>query len=297
MKTVKKLSVLLIMLATYGAFGQNNFKAHLFDIKMVSDNVSRYSEPKISPDGTKILTSRNRDTLIYIDIEQNIEVNLSTTPGNGRFSQYNWLDNNQIYYYKSSENNSIIEIELGRIKLNPFQIEIDTIQKRKRNSSNNLGRVPFLRQGKYNVYFNTKSDKVYRKIDDKEIEITHEKGTYFGLLVSNNEDRIIIAKNDGRNYNYDFNGSGEYFVASQGIVSAWSPNDKYLLYFDSTGGEDGVEYLSELYICTSDGKEDQQLTSTSYLREFYPDWSKNSDKVAFIDNKTYQIYISTILIE
>jgi Tol biopolymer transport system component len=297
MKTIQKLGVLLIMLSTFEALGQNDFTANLLYTKLVSDSVSRYSEPKISPDGTKILTSRNKETLIYIDLKQNIEVELATTPRNGHFSLYHWLDDNQIYYYKSSENNSLIEIELGRIKLNPFQIEIDTILTRKRNSSNNLGRIPFLIQGKYNVYVNLKKGKVYRVLNDKEIEITHKESTYFNLLISNNEDRIIISMNDGKNYNYDFNGSGENFVVAQGIVSSWSPNDDYLIYFKDSGGENGAEYLSELYICTSDGKHQQQLTNTRDLIELYPDWSKNSDKITFIDDTSNQIYIGTIHIE
>lgn len=292
------LSLVLLIILSVKVSSQketkNDFTAHLFDIKMVSNGISKYSNPKISPEGTKILTTRNRDTLIYIDLAKGTEVELLTTKG--RFSKYYWIDSNQIYFYKRTRSEGKMIIELGKLTLDPFNIKVE-FDSRYDRSSGSMRRIPYLKQGKYDVYFNTRKDKVVRVENDNEIEITHEAGTYFGLLVSNNEKRIIVAKNDGRNYNYDFNGSGEHFIASQGNVSSWSPGDNYLLYFHDTGGDGGADYISELYICTSDGKQHQQLTNTNYLREFYPDWAKESDKVTFINNIDYQIYVSTILIE
>jgi len=296
MKSILNLVLLIILFIN--ASGQeetkNDFTAQLYDIRKVSDGISRYSEPKLSPDGTKIITSRNRDTLIYIDLVKGIEVELMTTKGS--FSKYNWIDTNQIYFYKRIRNEGNLIIKLGKLTLNPFKIEID-FDSRYDKSSGSINRIPFLLQGKHDVFYHARNRKVYKVENGKEIEITHESGVYFGLVVSNNAERIILRKNNGRAYNYNLNGSGEHFVASKGNVSSWSPNDDYLLYFHDTGGEGGTEYISELYICTSDGKQYQQLTNTSYLREFYPDWSSDSDKITFIDNIDYQIYVSTIVIE
>jgi len=214
----------------------------------------------------------------------------------GSFDRYYWIDTNQIYFYKSIINKQDKIVELGRMTLNPFEIQVE-FDSRYDRSSNSIRRIPYLKDGNHDVFAHPKKRKVYKVENGKEIEITPEQGVYFGLVVSNNEMRIIVAKNDGRNYNYDFNGSGEHFVACQGNVSCWSPDDNYLLYFHDTGGDGGADYLSELYICTSDGKQHQQLTNTRYLREFCPDWAKESDKITFIDNIDNQIYVSTILIE
>jgi hypothetical protein len=294
--TILIVILLTISLVSFAKSQNDSLLAKLVDTKMVSDGISRYSEPKISPNGTKILTSRNLDTLIYIDLENNSEFVLLS---GGRFMNCCWIDSNTIYYQKRKEIESVIKGEIGRITLQPLNISVDYTYSQRRNSgSANNVRIPSLLKGKYDLYFDLGRKKIYQMENGKEIEITHESGIYYGLLISNYGDRLIVHKNDGRAYNYDLNATGEYHLVTQGLVSTWSPDDRYLLYFqDKESGVDENRNASELYICTSDGIKHQQLTFSQNIKEFYPDWSKESNKITFIDDNNYQIYISSIKIE
>jgi hypothetical protein len=268
----------------------NNLIAQLYDVHMVSDGFSRYSNPKISPDGNLILTMRNRDTLIYIDIHNKSEIVLLT---GGNFPIYYWIDDSMVYFQKRSEVNSTIYGEGGKINIETRTKKIDFNFSRPRNSNKSkIERIPILLKGKFDVYFDLYRNKVYWIKNGQEQEITHEVGIYFDLIVSNNEKNIIIHRNDGNAYKYDFNGNGEYIRIVNGLVTSWSPGDNYLLYIK--GREINEVYYSELYICTSDGKKHQALTNTKDIKGYYPDWATKSNKITFIDNVNEQIYISRI---
>jgi hypothetical protein len=105
-KMMKQLVFIIIILVFENVYGQTEsikkINVNLFDYNMISDGISRYSKPKISPDGKKVLTSKNRDTLIYIDIELDTEKVLLA---GGQFFTYYWIDSNTIYLQKEMKLN------------------------------------------------------------------------------------------------------------------------------------------------------------------------------------------------
>ena len=292
MRKIVIIYVAFSLTMAFNAFCQSDSSiAYLEDIHLITDGYSRYGIPKISPSGDRVLTTRNRDTLIYIDLKSNREVVLLT---GASYPRYYWIDNTQVfyderYYPKKTINQGILSINSFQERILYTNVIKDYSIPEKRKT------IPIIYTGKYIITYDLEKKRVYREIKGSLIELTKDTGMYFEFVLSHNEERIIIHSTNGGAYNYDFEGNDSPWHIVNGIVTSWSPDDNYLLYYVGRGEE--PNYTSELYICSSDGVIHQQLTDTKHLREMRPSWSDNSNKIVFFDDISNQLYVSTIIVE
>ena len=255
-----------------------------------------YSHPKISPDGTKVIVSKNYDGIYIIDLQNSNKIKAITQEPNVGYA-VKWSKNDEIKFERNTPlKNGQIKRELLKYNLehksiittnNSFGLKFDTTN----NKSN---------EREIQVRFNMKKKIVEATDGTKVWDITQTKGTYFSLLISPDKSKVLIHKNDGRMYIYAMDGSGMISCLGNGLCKSWSPDGKYLIYFiDYDKGHD-YTVESDLYICTADGSKKWKLTNTPDIIEEWPHWSAKGNKITYYGDskpgkKDGRVYVCNIL--
>jgi WD40 repeat protein len=106
----------------------------------------------------------------------------------------------------------------------------------------------------------------------------------------------IYPDQDGREEVWVMNadGSDPHWIGVEGFAAKWSPDGSRFIYTSNRSGN------YEIYVCDSDGTDEQQLVSTS-ADEAFPTWSLDGSQIAYSastgewntrkNSQTYEIYV------
>ncbi|MGE5496940.1 MAG: hypothetical protein ACM3Q2_02660 [Syntrophothermus sp.] len=255
-----------------------------------------YDAPRWSPDGSKILFTKQSTTGLYV---LELKTRQITKLNNIRGAGYNatWSNDSKSIYFrdriseKSGKNKyqtrtSSIDVTTGETASHP-EIDIFSIPSRaKAKSGNDIV-----------VYYDTFTIKASTLDKSKEwiIAKTEEKyGAYYGLVLSPDKKKILIHQN-GEMLIYATDGSGLIrSLGRAGIADCWTSDGKQILSHISK--DDGHEITgSDLYLINSDGTHKYQLTNTPDIFENEPDLSPDNKQVVFSDLNTGIIYIADFI--
>lgn len=246
-----------------------------------------YVHPRISPDGTKaIVTKENYEGVYVIDLKNPSHVTTVTKEYMAGFDAKWSKDGNDIMFKNYVKLN---EVNTSR---NPLRYSVQqktiTSDDISNTKSENTSKVQDV-----TVAYNLSRRIVEATDGSKTWDITKSKGSYFDLIVSPDKSKVLIHKS-GNMYIYAMDGSGMLCCLGHGLCQSWSPDGKYVLYFISS--DNGyVTDDSDIYICTSDGFKKWKMTNTPDKIELWPYWSPKGDIIIYDDAKSETLELIRVI--
>lgn len=268
---MKILFTLLTLLSFSKIFSQSPYLSNHIKI---TDSELHFQIPKWSPDGKKILTTIERKTGLYIiHLDRSNEVSLVSDEDASGLN-YGWRKDNS-FTYVVKRNNNFVQQESYAYKNNDY--------KRLESGNDTL------------VYLDLPDTKINARLknNSKHWTVTKCDGVFYNPVLS--PDNKYVAVNEGANiYVFPINGSSKGFNLGQGLVTSWSPDSKYVLAFLDESLDGHSVSNADLFIINIKNGEKVLLTTTKDKTEMWPHFSPDGKKVAYSEEKSGQIYISTI---
>ncbi len=299
---MKKIIIIFLFLNQF-AFSQNfnNVKSEKIEIP---ENQAFYF-PTLSPDGNKLLLTKQNFTGLYLyDIDSKIIVKITDKQGAG----YNpiFSENGTKVFFRENEYEGMRKISaIYEYNINKAQKSI--VETKKRNVS-----PPQIVKNQlyYTVDSKAKKLSLNNTIDNvEELFVLIERQKI--VLYINGVKKVISPKGEG-NYIwpslspdntkilFTFAGRGTFIsdlngniISELGILNApkWY-NNNWILGMKET--DDGDQYTSsDIYIVSSTGNETIQLTNTKDIIELYPNCSSHNSKIVY-HTTTGEIYFLEI---
>jgi len=245
-------------------------KFQLVDILNISSSTNQFSKPIFSQDSKKILvTGVNKRGLYLLDFENNV---LALTEEDRAGVDFKWTKNGNIEYIVKNERYELVK---KKIVLH------------KELKDNGLDTF---------VYIDSKTLKIHFTNTINDFEIPTELGMFYNAHISPNK-KMVAVNSCSDIFIIDIYNSAKPINLGFGIVSGWSPDNKYILSFEdiSTDGRNIIN--SDLYLIDVQTKMKYRLTDTNHVMEMWASFSPDGKKIVFCDDQSGQIFISTIILK
>jgi len=244
------------------------------------------NHPKISPNGEKVIVSKNYNGVYIIELENPSNIITVTSEHMAGFDAKWTSDGNEIKFKKYSRNNN------GEVTREPYKYSIqqNSVKNDEFSVSNSIN---ISAKRNISVTLNLKRSIVEAFDGTKTWDITKEPKVYYEFTVSPDQSKVLIHEG-GKMYVYAMDGSGMICSLGNGICQSWSPDGKYLVYFLSKDGEYEV-IDSDIYICTWDGSRKWKMTNTPDKIEMWPSWSSEGDIIIYDEKKSGTVEFVRIL--
>lgn len=248
-----------------------------------------FNNPKLSPDGNKMLLSKGYKGIYEIDLSDKKTVK-TVSEGEMDGFNMNWTGTGDeitfIRISRESDNSLKSEYFKKDLSLKSASVHDITDFYSPINSLKNSG-------NKLIILSDIKNRKLIANNGEKAWDVTPKIGVCLDIVISPDQTKVVFTC-AGSEYIYATDGSGMINKLNAGLGKNWSPDGKYILYFrdEDKGGDDIVE--SDLYMCKADGSEYWRLTDTSDVLELDSHWSSKGNKVTYIDASNGNIYVADI---
>ena len=248
-----------------------------------------FNNPKLSPDGTKMLLSKGYKGIYEIDLNDKKTIKTVSEREMDGFNM-NWSGTGDeitfIRISRKSDNSLKSEYFKKDLSLKSASVHDITDFNSPISSLKNLN-------NKLIVLSDIKNRKLIANNGEKAWDITPKIGVCLDIVISPDRTKVVFTC-AGSEYVYATDGSGMITKLNAGLGKNWSPDGKYILYFrdEDKGGDTIVE--SDLYICKADGTEFWKLTDTPEVLETSTHWSSESNKITYIDETNGNIYVADI---
>jgi Tol biopolymer transport system component len=253
---------------------------------------NKYSAPKWSPDGDKLLFTTIGFTGLYIiDLNENEIITLNTLPGAGYNAEWSEDGKSVFYRHKTTNADYTSSIEVKSIHI----LDRETKNQASINPNGIASNLSAADSSAPIVYTNTKTLLIEAQTLDKSKKwiVTNNPGQYYQAILSPDKTKVLVHR-DGEMFVYAIDGSGLISSLGKGIATSWSSDSKQILFF--IGEDDGHKTTgSDLYLCNSDGSGRWRLTNTPDDFEMFPSWSPDNKKIAFSNDRTGMIFTANLI--
>lgn len=255
----------------------------IMNYESITNDGERYTLPKISPDGTKIMFTKSNKQGVYIIDLKNREQIKKISEEHIYGDKMKWSKDGSYIIYKTRGNKRSKTFSENFFKYSFKENKIEVV-----NSINE-------KEKQIEISLNVRERKVEAFDGTNRWFITKEPGSYYNFVISPDNSKVIIKSNHINIYSIN---GGEVIDTGleRGIATDWSPDGKYFLYYIEV--DDGHTYLeSDLYVCSIDGKNKWKLTTTNDIMEARPSWSVTGEKLTFFDYSSGKIFIADLKIK
>lgn len=289
MKSIKwKLSGVFCILIFSFSYSQSKSVSKnyfLSDIESIPIVTHEFTSPIWSPDGIKIMLTKNGYNGVFIfDTKNNKLKKINEFNGSGFNATWS-TDSKQIFYRKKISDNSyefnVDAINIGDLQItNKNNIKANAIQSTITASKEN---DPI-------VYVNQKTLKIEctNANNSRTWIITNEPGQYYQPILSHDKKRVIVHK-EGEMVIYSIFDSKLIKNLGNGIACNWSFDDKKILFFLSE--DDGYKITgSDIYIFDVMSYNRINVSKSKNSFELWPNWSDDNKKIIYVDDKSGKIF-------
>lgn len=248
-----------------------------------------YTRPQWSPDGAKILFTKEGNLGLYFTDAAHPEeiTELNNVKGAGYGAAWS-MDGKEVYYVEKENFVTTVKKISLETKTTAVHPEIHFSSIRSYATSNGEGPVIKLDQKTLQV-------EVFDLRTGMSHSVTDRVGQYYDPILSPDKTKVAVHR-DADILIFHADGSGLYKNIGKGVASSWSPDGKYLLGFLDESADGHQVTNSELFLHSIDGSGSWQLTATADVVEMWPSWNPIKNQITFADHKTGRIFIADILL-
>lgn len=251
-----------------------------------------YTNPVVSPDGNFVLLTSEHYHGVFLLNNKTYELTeITHTEGSGY--GYSWDKNSSTFYFKQKAE--------GDYNTNAKVYSYDIIS-RKINALENIHNTYLPSFSGYNkkektnviVYTNLTTLKI-EAIDLATSEkwiVTKEEGQFYNAIMSNDGKKVAV-HNGADVYIYDLKGDGTGTKIGTGLVTSWSPDNRYLIGFLDESKDGHTVSNSDLYLFDTLNPKQIKITTTENVFEMFP-YFDGSDKIIYADDRSGHLFISNI---
>ena len=289
-QSIMSRKILIYSLLTtliYGVNGQQTEQKNTincpFEIgvpKPVTKPENNFNRSRISPDGSKLIVTKQAYQGIYvIDLKNNNSVTKVTEEPRVGF-EARWKEQGKAISFKSSNYGE-----------NKTKVSYDIQQKSIIQDKPNNLKASSINNSDIEVKYNLKRRKVEASNGNKTWDITPNQGLYYDLIISPDYKKVLVHENDGNMYIFALDGSGLINNLGHGLARSWTPNGDYIIYFVSEDNGQSTT-ASDIYICSIIDQNKWKLTDTKNSIEMWPHLSKDGKVLTYYDLSTKRIYVT-----
>lgn len=248
-----------------------------------------FGHPKISPDGTKLLLTKNYDGIYLAEINNPKNIRVISTGKMDGFNMRWGNQDNTIQFERSTK------VDSKKFERQLFITNYHLKSSSKVDISDFKSPIDFLKNKNDLLIQNDfQNKKLIANNGEKVWDITPEIGICLDIVLSPDKTKVVFTCH-GREYVYAIDGSGLITQLNAGLNKSWSRDGEYILYFKAEEKRENYITNSDLYLCRSDGSAYWKLTDTPDILEIRPHWSAGGDKIVYVDAKTNKIFIADLI--
>ncbi|WP_313807088.1 hypothetical protein [Flavobacterium sp.] len=267
----------------------------LLGLQLQAQEVSRVKEislkeeftnPLASPDGKyAILTQEHNHGVFLLNIQTQEITPISPNEGIGY--GYSWNPDSNTFYYKEKKEKEYF----SDAKVKGYSISSKKIT----SLDINHNFLPSY-NGKNDVVVHTNPSTL--RIEATNVKtlktwlVTGDEGQYYNAILSNDGTKVAVHKG-AEIWVYDVNGSEKGKLIGQGIATAWSSDDRFLIGFLDESRDGHNISNSEILLFDVENSNTRKLTSTENQIEMFPSLYGNN-QIIFSEERTGKIYTSTL---
>lgn len=245
-----------------------------------------FTNPVASPNGKFVLLTKEHNHGVYL-LDMTTQKVISIAPKDGIGYGYTWSSDSKTFYFKEKGEKEYF----SDAKVKAYSIS----QKKPKALDLNHNFLPSYNGMNEIVVHTNPSTLKIEATDLKTVKtwvITNDEGQFYNAILSNDGKKVAV-HNGADIWVYNSNGTDKGKRIGQGIATAWSADDKYLIGFLDESKDGHVVSNSELLLFDVENSRTTKLTTTEHQIEMFPSLYGNN-QVIFSEEKTGKIYVATL---
>ncbi|CCG53101.1 Hypothetical protein precursor [Flavobacterium indicum GPTSA100-9 = DSM 17447] len=251
-----------------------------------------FTNPLVSPDGTKVLLTGHHLKGVYIlNLVTNETIQVTDRDGSGY--GYSWDLNNDVVYFKQKEEKEF----LYQAKSYAYTLSSKQLIARPDLEANAL--VAYHGQtssDKSNIVVSTNLTTLKIEAQDlvsnRKWIVTNDEGQFYNALLSPDGTKVAVHKGADL-YIYPIEGATSGKKIGVGLATSWTKDGKNLIGFIDESEDGHTVSNSDLLWFDVEKGSVKKITSTEVFLEMYPTFI-NENKILFAEDKSGALYIANL---
>lgn len=251
-----------------------------------------YTNPLVSPDGTKVLLTGHHLKGVYVlNLTTNETIQVSDSEGSGY--GYSWDLNNDIVYFKQKGEKEF----LYQAKSYAYTISSKQLIARPDLEANAL--VAYHGQtssDKSNIVVSTNLTtlkiEAHDLVSNRKWVVTNDEGQFYNALLSPDGTKVAVHKG-AELFVYPIDGSTNGKKIGIGLATSWTKDGKNLIGFIDESEDGHTVSNSDLLWFDVEKATVKKITSTEVFLEMYPTFI-DGKKILFSEDKSGALYIANL---